>query len=271
MIRLVALAAALLLAACGPRETVATPALWRLSDGDTEIWLLGTIHALPAGVRWETPAVKGAIAGADTLVTEIPAVDAATFERAARRAGLPPLAERVVPAQRAAVAAYGTRLDGLKSWAAAVTIAAGAMQQAGASAEDGVEGTLATRFAGRRHLSLETQAGQLALFDGLPETAQRVLLARAIDDPDGYARTLVAWSAGDTQALAASVEPAFRGAPVLQQVLVTRRNARWAGWIARRMARPGRVLVAVGAGHLVGANSVVAMLGRRGFKVARIS
>jgi uncharacterized protein YbaP (TraB family) len=270
LIRRLALAAALLLAACGSHETVATPALWRLSDGDTEIWLLGTIHALPAGVRWETPAVAAAIAGADTLVTEIPSGDAATFERAQRGAGLPPLAERVAPGQRAAVAAYDARLDGLKTWAAAVTIAAGAMRQAGASAEDGVEGALAARFAGRRHLALETQAGQLALFDSLPEAAQRVLLARAIDDPGGYARTLAAWSVGDTRALAASFEPAFRGAPVLQEVLVTQRNARWSTWIARRMARPGRVLVAVGAGHLVGAQSVVAMLGKRGFKVTRV-
>jgi uncharacterized protein YbaP (TraB family) len=270
LIRLLALAAALLLASCGPRETVATPALWRLSDGDTEIWLLGTIHALPADVRWETPAVAAAIAQADTLVTEIPAADAATVERAAQATNLPPLAARVTPEQRAAVATYGTRLDGLKTWAAAVAIAAGAMQQAGASAENGVEAALAARFAGRRHLALETQAAQLAMFDSLPEAAQRVLLARALGDPDGYAKTLAAWSAGDTRALVASVEPAFRGAPVLQDVLVTRRNARWSGWIARRMARPGRVLVAVGAGHLVGADSVVAMLGKRGFNVVRV-
>ncbi|MEG3087286.1 TraB/GumN family protein [Sphingomonas sp. PB4P5] len=270
MIRWLALAAALLLASCGPRETVATPAVWRLSDGDTEIWLLGTIHALPAGVHWQTPAVAAAIAGADTLVTEIPAGDAATFEAAARVLGLPPLAQRVAAAQRAALARYGTTLDDMKTWAAAVTIAAAPMQQAGASAEDGVDATLAARFAGRRHLALETQAGQLALFDSLPEPAQRVLLARAIGDPDGYARTLAAWSAGDMRALAASLEPAFRGTPVLQEVLVTRRNARWSGWIAQRMRRPGRVLVAVGAGHLVGADSVVAMLGKRGFTVTRI-
>ena len=270
MTRALALAAALLLAACGPRDSPARPALWRLHDADTEIWLLGTIHALPAGVQWQTPAVATAIARADTLVTEIPAGTAAGFEQAAQGTGLPPLIDRVAPAQRAAAAAYGTRLDQLKTWAAAVTIAAGPMQAAGASADHGVEAVLATRFAGRRHLALETQAGQLALFDTLPEAAQRVLLARAIDDPDGYARTLAAWRTGDTDKLAASFAPAFRGAPALQRTLVTDRNARWSAWIVRRMAAPGRVLVAVGAGHLVGAESVVAMLRGKGLKVERV-
>ncbi|MEN2785846.1 TraB/GumN family protein [Sphingomonas qilianensis] len=270
MIRLLGLVAALLLASCGPRATDARPAMWRVSDADTEIWLLGTIHALPPRVAWETPAVARAIAGADTLVTEIPAGDTATFERVAQGSGLPPLVERVAPAQRAAAAGYGARLDGLKTWAAAVTIAAGPMQAAGASAEHGLEGALAARFAGRRRVALETQAGQLALFDTLPEAAQRVLLARAIDDPAGYAQTLAAWRAGDVRTLAADFERAFAGAPVLQQVLVTRRNARWSAWIARRMAAPGRVLVAVGAGHLVGRQSVVAMLRAWGLKVERV-
>ena len=265
-----ALAAALLLASCGPREQIARPALWRVSDADTEIWLLGTIHALPPGVEWRTPAVARAIDAADVLVTEIPSADAAAFERVAATEGLPPIVERVPAGQRAAAAALGGRLDGLKSWAAAVTIGAEAARATDASPEQGVEAGLARAFAGRRQLAFETQEGQLALFDALPEAAQRVLLAQALAEQDGYARTLAAWSRGDVDALAASTAPAFARAPVLREVLVTRRNARWSAWIARRMAVPGRVLVAVGAGHLVGRGSVVAMLAARGFKVERV-
>lgn len=267
------LVAALSLASCGADEQ-ARPALWRVSDGDTEIWLLGTIHALPRGVEWRTAAVRDAIAGADTLVTEIPADDAdrmaATFLRHARSAGLPPLADRVAPGRRVALAPFGKTLDGMKSWAAAVTIGARGIQASGASSAYGVEAVLAQAFAGRAHLALETQDAQLAMFDGLPEAAQRVLLAQAIDDPAAYARELAAWRAGDVDALAAGLAPGFRAAPVLREVLVTRRNARWAGWIARALGQPGRVLVAVGAGHLVGPGSVVAMLRARGVRVERV-
>jgi uncharacterized protein YbaP (TraB family) len=271
----------LLLTACGPRTIEARPPLWHVRDGDTEIWLLGTIHALPPGVRWATPAVSRAIDGADLLVTEIPAADpqkaAAMFEEFAAVPGLPPLAARLPRtmggALEKAVAASGVpaaTLDGMRSWAAAVTIGAGPVRSAGASPDFGVEAALAQRFAGRRRAAFETQAWQLGQFAALPETAQRVMLARAVQDSGGYATTLAAWTRGDAAGLAASVDPGFHGAPIVRAVLLTRRNARWSGWIARRMAAPGRVLVAVGAGHLVGRDSVVAMLRARGLKVERV-
>lgn len=269
------------LAGCGKPAVEARPAMWRVHDADTEIWLLGTIHALPPEVRWETPVVARAIASADTLVTEIAPAPAdkagATFAHYARARGLPPISARVDPAQLQALNDAATAagvsiaaLDGLRTWAAAVTLAAGPMRAAGASTDRGVEAVLAKEFAGRRQVALETQAGQLAIFNALPEAAQRLMLARALADPGGFATTLRAWEAGDVRALAAGIEPEFRGEPDVRRTLVTDRNARWAGWIARRMRAPGRVLVAVGAGHLVGADSVVAMLGARGVTVERV-
>jgi len=53
-------------------------------------------------------------------------------------------------------------------------------------------------------------------------------------------------------------------------VLLTDRNARWAAQLDDRMDRPGAVFVAVGAGHLAGADSVQRMLSGRGFTVTRL-
>lgn len=255
--------------------------MWRVADGDTEIWLLGTIHALPSGVEWQTPAIAHALATADTLVTEIPpappAASAATFARYAGATGLPPISQRVGASQHEALGAAAEAagvsvetLNGLRTWAAAVTLAGGPIRATGASSEHGLEETLAARFAGRAHRALETQAGQLALFNALPEDAQRRMLARTLSDPGDYDATVRAWETGDVGALAARLEPGFRDAPDLQRVLVTDRNRRWTAWIARRMRVPGRVLVAVGAGHLVGRDSVIAMLVARGLRVQRV-
>ena len=52
--------------------------------------------------------------------------------------------------------------------------------------------------------------------------------------------------------------------------LLKRRNVNWARWIGRRMASPGSVLVAVGAGHLAGSDSVISMLQRDGYRVRRV-
>src|SRR5215217_1290637 len=81
--RFTALFAGFALASCAaqtaqaPTATVAAarPALWRLSDADTTIYLFGTIHALPEGAQWRTPALDQAMAASDELVTEINLTD----------------------------------------------------------------------------------------------------------------------------------------------------------------------------------------------------
>ncbi|WP_010164632.1 TraB/GumN family protein [Sphingomonas sp. PAMC 26617] len=280
---LLALALALL-AGCDRAPPVdARPALWRVSDGDTTIWLLGTIHALPPGVRWETPEVARAIAAADTLILEVPPATAdahAQFETIARRPGLPPLAARVTPADRQVlargIAAAGLTeadLQGYKTWGAALVIGAAGGHSSDASADRGIEPVLTARFAGRTIGALETREGQLRLFDRLPAAAQKALLrdaARdALDPARGYQTLLAAWVKGDAAALAATLD-LVRGDPTLAQPLIAQRNRRWASAILRRMARPGRVLVAVGAGHLVGPGSVIDLLRAHGVRVARV-
>jgi hypothetical protein len=57
----------------------------------------------------------------------------------------------------------------------------------------------------------------------------------------------------------------------LDKVLLDNRNRAWAGWLERRLAEPGTVLVAVGAAHLAGENSVRVMLAKRGLASERVN
>ncbi len=281
-----AIALTLLTVACSrPRPPIeARPALWRVADKDTTIWLFGSIHALPPGVRWRTPAVERAIDAADTLILEVPPADPAAaraeFLAAAKRDGLPPILDRVPRDRRAALARgidatdlSAWELDHYETWGAALTIGAAAARREEARGADGVEPALTARFAGRAIGALETRGGQFATFARLPEASQRYLLLQAAEDArdpaGGYRRLLVAWAAGDEAALAATLRPLL-GNAAIRQTLVTDRNRRWARAIERRLARPGRVFVAVGAGHLVGDESVLAMLRARGLRVTRV-
>ena len=78
MKRALALAATLALAGCGAPEPEAappSPALWEVRDADgPRGWLFGTIHALPDGTEWDTPALDAAMSGAGVLVVEIAAL-----------------------------------------------------------------------------------------------------------------------------------------------------------------------------------------------------
>jgi hypothetical protein len=286
---LIAAALALLLpAGCsGPAPIEARPALWRVSDGDTTIWLLGTIHVLPANVHWQTPAVRDAIDRADVLVLELSDDDAITqrtFQASSASWKMPPpIAARIPPGQRAALkkalAAGGldaAAVDRRKSWAAAFIIAGAPNAAHGVTSANGIEARLVADFGARHRpiTGLETAGEQFGAFEDLSEGAQRVLLSRAIDSAAGgsadYRATLAAWAAGDERRIAATIDPAFRAAPEIQSKVVKARNTAWAGKIAGRMTKPGRVLVAVGVGHLVGADSLPAMLRARGLKVERV-
>ena len=81
---------------------------------------------------------------------------------------------------------------------------------------------------------------------------------------------LAAWTRGDEKAIAKTFDGADELTPRLRAVLLDQRNASWATWLAERLARPGTILVAVGAGHLAGKDSVQAKLGERGLKVTRV-
>jgi uncharacterized protein YbaP (TraB family) len=283
--------AALASCATTPPAASATgrPALWQVSDRDTTIYLFGTIHLLPKDYPWRTPTFDKALAGSQTLVVETivdnarPQALAVELARLGFRAGLPPLASRVAPEKRAlletAIAKTGiprTAYDRMETWAAAFMLLGTQFKDLGLTGEAGVEAILRNSFiqSGRPVDQLETNSEQLGLFDTLPESAQRALLEGAIDSPtemrSQFQQMLAAWARGDVGAIGATFNEDLSGSPELREALLRRRNVNWARWIERRMATPGSVFVAVGAGHLAGADSVVAMLQKDGYRVRRI-
>lgn len=267
----------------------ARPAMWRLSDHDTSIYLFGTVHLLPPGTDWRTPALDKATGEAGTLVVETiideknPQAFAAELARLGIRPGQPPIVERVAPEKRDAlrtvIAKSGipeAALNNMETWAAAFALLQLQFKEFGVSGNDGVELNLRKAFAeaGKPVEQLETNGQQLGFFDGLPESAQRQLLEGAIESPtaakEQFDAMLAAWISGDVEAIGRTFNAELSSSPELKEALLRRRNANWAGWLHSRLAKPGTVFVAVGAGHLAGEDSVVEMLKQRGLKVRRV-
>lgn len=267
----------------------ARPALWQVSDPDTTIYLFGTIHLLPANYKWQSRAIDRAIADSQTLYVET-LVDQANPQALARelaRLGygnnLLPLASRINPAKRplleAAIAKSGIPrplFDRMETWTAAFTLLGVQFKSIGLQGEHGVEQVLRQAFAasGKPVGQLETNSEQLGFFDTLPQDAQRALLEGAIDTPQSMSSDfngmLQSWASGDVAAIAATFNEGLAASPALRAALLSRRNANWSNWIANRMVSPGKVLVAVGAGHLAGDESVLRHLETRGYKVKRL-
>ena len=81
---------------------------------------------------------------------------------------------------------------------------------------------------------------------------------------------LKAWSDGDVPSIARTFDRDLASSPELAQALIHQRNANWKEWIEQRMAKPGAIMIAVGAGHLAGNDSVIAQLQRDGYHVRRV-
>lgn len=280
------------LASCAtapPPPSGVKPALWKVADADTTIYLFGTIHLLPRDTSWRTPQFEQALAGSQTLVVETivdqanPMALAKTMQQLGLSRTVPPLADRVPPEKRALLEAAIKKtgvprpfFDQLETWAAAFTLLGVQFKAIGVGADLGVETVLRKDFAaaGKPIGQLETNAEQLGFFDTLPETAQRALLEGAIDTPESlrasFDEMLTAWQRGDVEAIARTFNADLADSPELRDALLARRNVNWAHWIERRLAQPGSVMVAVGAGHLAGDESVQRRLEGNGYKVTRL-
>lgn len=261
------------------------PLLYEIAsaDGTVEGWMLGTIHALPDGTQWRTNEIGRVIDTADLLVVEIGELKGrdegpSIYFSLAQRPGLPPLATRLPPELRPQLARLLER-GGMESddfaveetWAAAIALA---RINATGDPANGVDSALIKDFAGRPVRELEGLRGQLSIFDRLPESAQRSMLAAVVRESEKTrkdpARLQRAWLAGDAATIEQSTREGFLADPALREALLAGRNWRWVMALVPMLEETPRPLIAVGTAHLVGPEGLVALLEAEGYRVTRL-
>jgi hypothetical protein len=282
---LVAASAAVSVAVASP--AAAEPALWTISDHDSTIYLFGTVHVLKPGMEWRSPKVAKALADSRELVIEVVgADDAAAAQPLIMKYGVDParpLSGKLKAADRPRLAAAakamglpGGALEPMRPWLAALTLAVTPMIQAGYDPKSGVETILQAeaKAAGKPVGALETLEQQLRFFADMPEPVEVDLLSATLDDvaggPAQLDRMVAAWAAGDLGALEKEfVEETRRDYPKMYQIVVVERNEDWADQLQDKLKGSGVSFVAVGAGHLVGPDSVQAQLAKAGVQAVR--
>ena len=265
----------------------ADPAVWVVRDADSTLYLMGTVHVLRPDTVWRSPAIDKALGEADELWIEVEADDPAAMQPLVRRYGLDPanpLSSKLSAEQKArldaaaaGMGASGAALEPLRPWLAALTLSMGPLVKAGYDPASGVESKLkaAARDAGKPIRTLETLEQQIGFFADLPPTVELAFLLSALDEmetgPAMLDALVAAWSAGDAQALdELMVADLAADYPELHEALLVRRNKDWAGQIQTLLAGKGVSVIAVGAAHLVGKDSVQAQLAARGIAAERL-
>jgi uncharacterized protein YbaP (TraB family) len=280
---LLALGGALALAGCGEPARdwpEPSPALWEVTGpGGEQSWLFGTIHSLPEGARWRTAAVDHAFERSSLLVVEVAELGrsdeaGAIFQRLATTPGLPPLTQRVPPADRPALAAFLDRagmdddaFSDTESWGAALLLANAVRRSDSGNGVDRALIADAPRVEG-----LESFEEQYAVFDRLPAAEQAELLTALAADAEGdfEDRRVIAWLTGDMAALERDSSAGILADPELREALQLARNRAWAQRVGELLESGERPFVAVGAAHMWGDEGMPALLVERGFIVRRV-
>jgi len=271
-----ALCSLIVLAGCGAdkgtkqakSELPPQPPMWVVSDADSEITLYPTIHILPPETEWKSEEMKKRLSEAEEVWFEImpgsendPALQSAMLNL-----GMAPgssisaqLTAEEVETLKAAIEPLGMpfqAVDSMRPWLVSTFVGVGALVDKGFDPNAGVELQLQPLVQGKTIRALETAQSQMEMLATLPEDTQLEMLRQSVGDVADMETELL--------------DEMKREIPDAYEVVFTNRNKNWADQIEEEMKGSGTDFIAVGAGHLVGKDSVPAMLRARGYTVNRL-
>jgi len=268
-----------------------TPLLWKVSDQDNVVYLLGSFHLLKADDYPLSPDVDKAFAEAENVVFEVPPADL----------GDPLLAQKMQ-----AMAGYGdggslsqvlppdvhqkmgqvlgkdrvAQMEMVEPWFINLGLLIGISQQMGFKADQGLDLHVArmAEAAGKPVSGLETADQQLAVLDASPMDEQIAGLRDFFNKPGEVPKLLTethdAWRSGDVGKLRSLVIDDVRNeTPVTYRIINVERNDAWVPKLQQMLDQAGEgndTLVVVGAMHLIGEDGVVEKLRAKGYTVERI-
>ena len=270
----------------------AEPALWTLSDEDTTISIVGTVHYLPEDLDWRTGKIGDAFDAAHTVCFELDAEARAAesavmmFERGIFKKG-DRLSNHLTNEQVSElqeIAEYlgipFESLNVMKPWFASLTMEEYMVDRMDLG--DGVEFTLYPEVAasGKALCELESPEEQLGhwiemdledqievLFLEYPGTEDLSLEEQIEFSEDQFDQLVEDWVEGDVAALDQLINTEASLSKSFHDALLVKRNRNWIPRIEALLETEGEIFVAVGAAHLAGDDSVIKMLRDRGHKI----
>lgn len=273
-----------------PAKDAPRPLLWKVSDADSSVYLLGSFHLLKKSDYPLPGDVERAFADAERLVFEVapaeladPSVPMKMVQRAVQpgnaafgKVASPALATKV-RAELARLGLPAAQFDAFEPWMVSITMVTVLAQKLGYAGEDGLDRHLMQRAeqAGKPATGLETLDSQLDAMDATPVAEQLASLEESVADGEDMAARLdelhAAWRGGDVAALQRLAVDEMRAkTPDSYRRLNVERNRAWMPKLRALLAGKDDALVVVGAVHLLGRDGLVAQMKSKGVRVERI-
>ena len=253
--------------------------LWELENTGNRLQVMGSVHFLRSSDYPLPAALERAYEQADLLVMEIDMDDLDPLRAQAvmtsmgvnnngrtlsQSLGSSDYAEAQKLAEPVGIPL--ALFETFEPWFAALSISQLRMIQLGFDPSWGVESQLTERARrdGKTIIGLETLEQQLSFMDELDEDTQKLFLLESLREANEVEKeisTIVdAWKSGNTDTLEDMLLQGLAEVPELYEAILIERNKNWVPEIIELTRKQENVLIVVGAMHLVGDNSVLAML-----------
>lgn len=263
--------------------------LWKVQGKDCSVYLLGSIHFFKKEFYPLDPPIEDAFQKSKLAVFETdlgaqrnPEVQVQVSQMGLVQPGKK-LSNYVAPDVYASLTKRLKELtgktnsfDSMRPWLAAVSLVSLELQQLGFNPENGVDQYFFRRAGqkGKPIASLETAEFQLGLFRDLSPAEEQAFLQQTVKEanrfPTIFGGIIESWRKGDGDSLTKLLLESMKEHPRLYQRFLVERNARWTEKIESYLKGKEDVFIVVGAGHLVGPDSVISLLRQKKFPITQL-
>lgn len=260
--------------------------LWSIQTSSNKIFLLGSIHVLKRETYPLDPAIEKAYASSERIIfeTDIAAMQEPAMQAKMLELGMYPagqnLFDNIASDTRQQLekkmSALGLPLEAfsqIKPWFVALSLTTLELQRLGYDPQYGIDVYFFSKAqsGGKEIGYLESPQYQIDLLGNMASKDQNDFLKQTLKDLElisELAGDLVrSWKAGNADKLHELLHKSFKDYPSLNDRLLIQRNLKWVNEVEAAMRRNKNVLFVVGAGHLVGPESVVDLLRKNGHEV----
>jgi hypothetical protein len=260
--------------------------LWSIKTQSNKIFLLGSIHVLKQETYPLDPAIERAYAASERIIfeTDIAAMQDAAMQTKMLELGMYPAGQNLFDniardtrqQLEKKMSALGLPLESFsrfKPWFVALTLTTLELQRLGYNSQYGIDMYFfgKAQSGGKEIGFLEPPEYQIDLLGNMTGKDQNDFLKQTLKDLEligELAGDLVnSWKSGNADKLHELLHRSFKDYPNLNDRLLIQRNLKWVKEVEEAMRQNKNVLFVVGAGHLVGPESVVDLLRKNGHEV----
>jgi len=260
--------------------------LWSIETANNTIFLLGSLHISPADIYPLPEVIERAYEKCSKIIFEadIEAVNDPSFHTKVMTLAVYPKGDNLennISAQTFNLLKKRTdaagipiqQLSRLKPFFCGLSLASIEFLKLGFNPAYGIDMYFFNKAKedGKEMLKFETLEFQLSLMTQMTRKQEEMMLRQTLKDLEviekDAANLVKYWENGDVKKLDSFITASLKDFPEIYDRWFVSRNKRWLAEIKKLIGKNENVFIVVGAGHLVGRDGLVELLGKQNYNI----